>query len=121
METRTEHQASAFRESDRWQVWNDILATLQRIEQTQRMTSRMAYTQLEAAEMFEKWFDNRVMKVPGGWTLLGMKQNMHEAWNACAEHMIRILAGDKYEQIVRDAKAGADGPNTYEWEEGVAP
>lgn len=45
------------------------------------------FEQVDPVDPFEKWFDNRVMKVPGGWTLLGMKQNMHEAWNACAEHM----------------------------------
>ena len=26
-----------------------------------------------------------------------------------------------YEQIVKDAKSGEDGPDTYEWDEGVAP
>lgn len=43
----------------------------------------------------------------------------HKAW--VLDQAVRILAADKYEQIVRDAKAGADGPNTYEWEDGVAP
>ena len=35
--------------------------------------------------------------------------------------MVRTLAGDRYEQIVKDACDGEDGPNTYEWNEGIAP
>ena len=35
--------------------------------------------------------------------------------------MVRVLAGDRYEQIITDAKAGEDGPETYEWNEGIAP
>lgn len=35
--------------------------------------------------------------------------------------MVRILAGDDYESIVANAKAGEDGPETYSWEEGIAP
>ena len=27
----------------------------------------------------------------------------------------------KYEKWVKDAKSGKDGPNTYDWDEGIAP
>lgn len=43
----------------------------------------------------------------------------HKAW--VIDQMVRILAGDEYENVVRDAKAGEDGPDTYEWDEGIAP
>lgn len=43
----------------------------------------------------------------------------HKAW--VIDQMVRKLAGDEYEQIVTDAKSGEDGPDTYEWDEGVAP
>lgn len=28
---------------------------------------------------------------------------------------------DEYRKFVADRKAGEDGPNTYDWEEGIAP
>ena len=28
---------------------------------------------------------------------------------------------DEYNKLVADAKAGEDGPNTYEWDTGIAP
>lgn len=43
----------------------------------------------------------------------------HKAW--VIDQMVRALAGDQYERIVADAKAGEDGPETYEWDVGIAP
>jgi hypothetical protein len=43
----------------------------------------------------------------------------HKMW--VIDQMIRILAGDEYEDMVKDAKAGDDGPDTYEWHEGSPP
>lgn len=43
----------------------------------------------------------------------------HKAW--VIDQMVRALTGAKYEEVVREAKAGKDGPDTYEWDEGVAP
>jgi len=43
----------------------------------------------------------------------------HKTW--VIDQVIRILAGDKYDEIVREACDGEDGPNTYEWDEGIAP
>lgn len=38
------------------------------------------------------------------------------------DQIIQILAGEeRYNQIVADSCAGEDGPNTYEWDEGIAP
>ena len=49
----------------------------------------------------------------------GIDGDHHKAW--VIDQMVRVLAGDKYEQIVADAISGEDGPNTYAWDEGVAP
>lgn len=43
----------------------------------------------------------------------------HKSW--VIDQMVRLLAGEHYERIIRDAKAGEDGPDTYEWEEGIPP
>lgn len=43
----------------------------------------------------------------------------HKAW--VIDQMVRALAGEGYEEFVRKVKDGEDGPDTYEWNEGVAP
>ena len=43
----------------------------------------------------------------------------HKSW--VIDQMVRALAGEEYEALVANAKAGEDGPDTYEWEEGIAP
>jgi len=43
----------------------------------------------------------------------------HKAW--VIDQVVRALTGDEYEQIIKDAKAGEDGPDTYMWDEGIAP
>lgn len=50
----------------------------------------------------------------------GIDGGHHKAW--VIDQMVRILAGPKrYEQIVAEAKAGEDGPETYSWDEGTPP
>lgn len=43
----------------------------------------------------------------------------HKDW--VIDQMVRVLAGDEYEQVVALACDGADGPDTYEWNTGIAP
>ena len=43
----------------------------------------------------------------------------HKDW--VIDQMVRILAGDGYGQLVKDACDGEDGPETYSWEVGIAP
>lgn len=43
----------------------------------------------------------------------------HKDW--VIDQMVRILAGDNYEQVVKEACDGEDGPNTYDWDTGIAP
>jgi len=49
----------------------------------------------------------------------GIDGSHHKDW--LIDQMVRILAGDRYEEIVAEAKAGEDGPETYDWDEGIAP
>jgi hypothetical protein len=43
----------------------------------------------------------------------------HKAW--VIDQMVRELSGDRYEKIVADARDGEDGPETYDWDCGIAP
>ncbi len=43
----------------------------------------------------------------------------HKMW--VLDQVVRALTGDKYDEWVVEAKAGEDGPETYEWDEGIAP
>lgn len=49
----------------------------------------------------------------------GIDGDHHKAW--VIDQMVRALAGDDYARIIADAKAGSDGPNTYDWNTGIAP
>ena len=46
-------------------------------------------------------------------------QPHHGAW--VIDQMVRALAGDGYDEFVRWAKAGDEGPDTYTWNVGIAP
>lgn len=43
----------------------------------------------------------------------------HKTW--VIDQMVRALAGDYYEELIRIANSGEDGPETYSWETGIAP
>ncbi len=43
----------------------------------------------------------------------------HKQW--VIDQMLRTLLGDSYESKVAEYKDGEDGPNTYGWDEGIAP
>jgi hypothetical protein len=49
----------------------------------------------------------------------GIVGDHHRAW--VIDQMVRALTGDGYAMFVADAKAGKDGPETYDWDEGIAP
>ncbi|MEP8849289.1 hypothetical protein EXW94_26275 [Enterobacter sp. JMULE2] len=49
----------------------------------------------------------------------GTDELHHLQW--VVDQMVRELAGDRYDQIVADAIAGENGPNTYKWNTGIAP
>lgn len=43
----------------------------------------------------------------------------HQRW--VIDQAVRILAGNGYEQWIADYRDGEDGPETYSWDEGIAP
>lgn len=45
----------------------------------------------------------------------------HKQW--VLDQVVRILTGtpEGYQEWVQDTTAGEDGPDTYAWEEGIAP
>ncbi len=43
----------------------------------------------------------------------------HKDW--VIDQMIRKLAGDEYEMVIKEACSGEDGPDTYSWDCGIAP
>lgn len=49
----------------------------------------------------------------------GIEGDHHRAWTI--DQMVRRLTGERYQTWVRDQKAGEDGPETYSWDEGIAP
>jgi hypothetical protein len=49
----------------------------------------------------------------------GIDGGHHKTW--VIDQMVRKLTGKRYEQWVQEAKAGEDGPNTYDWDVGIAP
>ncbi len=49
----------------------------------------------------------------------GIDGGHHKMW--VIDQMVRALTGDKYSQWVTAAKEGGDGPETYDWQEGIAP
>lgn len=49
----------------------------------------------------------------------GIAGEHHKAW--VIDQMCRELLGEHYDLFVANAKAGEDGPETYTWDEGIAP
>jgi hypothetical protein len=43
----------------------------------------------------------------------------HKQW--AIDQAVRALAGPYYEDLIAAYKAGEDGEDTYEWDEGIAP
>jgi hypothetical protein len=43
----------------------------------------------------------------------------HKDW--CLDQIARIIKGDQYEEWVVDMQNGEDGPETYSYDEGIAP
>ena len=49
----------------------------------------------------------------------GIDGDHHKTW--VIDQMVRALAGRDYAAWVRAHRAGEDGPETYDWDEGIAP
>lgn len=49
----------------------------------------------------------------------GFEQAHHKSW--VIDQMVRSLSGNDYERVVKEARSGEDGENSYSWDEGIAP
>ena len=49
----------------------------------------------------------------------GIDGGHHKQW--LLDQVVRILAGEKYEDWVGEWEDGEDGQKTYEWDTGIAP
>ena len=49
----------------------------------------------------------------------GIDGGHHKQW--VLDQVVRALKGDKYDDWVKEHNDGEDGPNTYEWDVGIAP
>jgi hypothetical protein len=49
----------------------------------------------------------------------GVDDARHKAW--VIDQMVRALAGAAYTEVVRRAREGEEGPETYDWDIGTAP
>lgn len=43
----------------------------------------------------------------------------HKQWYL--DQIIQTLASERYRRLCKEAKNGEEGPETYDWEEGIAP
>ena len=43
----------------------------------------------------------------------------HKQW--VIDQMVRVLAREKYEELIKKYKYGEDGPETHSWDTGIAP
>jgi hypothetical protein len=43
----------------------------------------------------------------------------HKTW--VIDQMVRVLVGDRYDEVIAEYQNGDDGPETYTWDEGTAP
>ena len=49
----------------------------------------------------------------------GIDGGHHKQW--VLDQVVRALTQEKYEEWVKKQKAGEDGPETYDWDEGIPP
>lgn len=49
----------------------------------------------------------------------GIDGEHHKQW--VLDQVVRALTGDNYAAWVVEQRAGEDGPDTYDWDEGIAP
>lgn len=49
----------------------------------------------------------------------GIDGEHHKTW--VIDQMVRALTGDRYEQVVAEARDGEVGPESYSWDIGIAP
>lgn len=49
----------------------------------------------------------------------GFDGDHHKMW--AIDQALRLLLGDRYDQAIAEWRDGEDGPETYDWDTGIAP
>ena len=49
----------------------------------------------------------------------GVDDSRHKQW--LLDEIVKVITGDNYDKWVASYNNGEDGPNTYEWDKGIAP
>ena len=78
---------------------------LKRAETAEARVKRLEDTITRTQELIERWG--------------GIDGDHHKLW--LLDQVMRVIQGDNYKQWVIDLCAGEDGPNTYDYDEGIAP
>jgi hypothetical protein len=80
----------------------------------------------EAAKLQAVWGAGRSKERELRFKALGLIEQLggidgghHKAW--VIDQVVRILTGKNYAAWVAEYKRGEDGPETYDWDEGIAP
>jgi hypothetical protein len=87
---------------------------------TEDMLTRLCEEQREEIKRLREGPDARIVKaiqIAVRWGSCDAAH--HKAW--VIDQMVRALAEDMYDAVIVSAKAGEDGPETYDWEEGTPP
>jgi hypothetical protein len=68
---------------------------------------------------------DRALRIPQAIAIIekygGIDSGHHKQW--VIDQVLRILLGspETYDAWIQSYRSGEDGPNTYDWDEGVAP
>ncbi len=116
--TRLNPTEAAYTADDEWELARSgdyVLAQRLREE----MGRRSSPWKIEQVQVPETDTDRITLAIALGFEYGGIDGGDHKMWTI--DQMLRILAGDSYEQLVIEYNSGEDGPETYEWDEGIAP
>lgn len=61
--------------------------------------------------------ERQVLEIINRWS--GVDGSHHKQW--VIDQIVRVLTGEGYQKWVEDWEDGEEGPETYKWDEGIAP
>lgn len=70
-------------------------------------------------ELISKRSNREMMALGKIYQYGGIDGGHHKQW--LIDQVVRELTGEYYKQWVKNYEMGEDGPQTYEWDQGIAP
>ena len=107
----------SYEESDRDYVMNNIDLAVKLLDQQANEPQVSDWLKLEMAGDGAVTPVERALYVIGRFG--GIDGGHHKQW--VLDQAARLLLGADYPEWVAKQKDGVDGPNTYDWDEGIAP